>query len=291
MSSTVKGLNALIVFCEGAHDIAFLNKILRGMGFGEEKRKLSAYPSPFGRLFEGSVQRFPSGDFTLHMEDKFFLPDKVYSKNNEMVFIFSTGGKDKFQKVKEFLDDLSLFIDEGDFSYDVSNTNTVNQVVENFKYLFVYDADNLGLEAVSQELAGNIATVDGWEKVEWSSCDDHSFAMVDKDKALYVLAATPDQGTLEDILYPLSQEKNPEKLLAAEEAVNNLFSWEAIEDKCPIALESKRKKSIITLIGQRDNSGESMARVLNNRNLYVDNFQDHELVIPIKKFLAHFLTS
>ncbi len=285
-------LKALVVFCEGAHDIAFLSKILWGMGFKPDKRKLPEYPAPFSLLFEQGVAKYIAEDLSLHMGDKYFLPDKVFSKDSDIIFLFSTGGKDKFQKVQEFLDDLLLFvedIDGSDFSYNANSIGSVNQTIDQYRYLFFYDADGSGLESISEDLSSKLSSIKKWDKAQWLSHQDHSFAVIDDNKALYVLGESPQKGTLEDILYPLFREKNPAQLENAESAVNSLFSWDVKDNQCPVALESKRKKSIITLIGQRDDSGESMARVLNNRTLYVTNFQEHDLIQPIKNFLTYFL--
>jgi hypothetical protein len=286
-------LNALIVFCEGAHDIAFLSKIFWGMNFQPDKRKLPEYPAPFSLLFEQGVAKYVAEDLGLHMGDKYFLPDKVFSKNSDIVFLFSTGGKDKFQKVQEFLDDLMLFIEDidgSDFSYNADSVGSINQTINHYKYLFFYDADSLGLEAICEDLSSKFSLIKNWGSAQWLSHQDHSFAAIDNNRALYVLGETPQKGTLEDILYPLFAEKNPAQLQNAGIAVNSLFSWEINDNQCPVALESKRRKSIITLIGQRDDPGESMARVLNNRGLYVTNFQEHDLIKPIKNFLTYFLS-
>lgn len=54
------GLNALLVFCEGAHDVAFIRMIMKEMmGYDKVEIKFSEMPSPFHNLFKTAVENMP----------------------------------------------------------------------------------------------------------------------------------------------------------------------------------------------------------------------------------------
>lgn len=85
-------VKALLVFCEGSHDIAFVQQVLKlCLGFHFVKWKFSEYPSPFNSLFKKSVQDHAAGDLSLDMAHKFFLPDSVLQKSEHLVLLFNSG--------------------------------------------------------------------------------------------------------------------------------------------------------------------------------------------------------
>lgn len=85
-------IKALLVFCEGSHDVAFVQQVLKlCLGFQKVKWKFREYPSPFNSLFKKSVQDHAAGDLTLDMAHKFFLPDSVLQKSEHLVLLALLG--------------------------------------------------------------------------------------------------------------------------------------------------------------------------------------------------------
>jgi hypothetical protein len=63
MSSSVK---ALLVFCEGPHDAAFVRMVFKKiLGFRIARLKFSEMPSPFNALFSTAVQNHAARDMSL----------------------------------------------------------------------------------------------------------------------------------------------------------------------------------------------------------------------------------
>ena len=105
----------LIVFCEGPDDLSFVKNILKNCfeatdAIGKTGKGLlfSEYPSPFNSLFRVSVDKHAAQDLSLDMAHKFFLPDKTLVKDDNMILLFNTGGKNNVDKIKILLQEFLL---------------------------------------------------------------------------------------------------------------------------------------------------------------------------------------
>lgn len=74
-------INASLIFCEGAHDVIFVRKLLKLlMNYQDQNIKFSELPSPFNSLFKKSVEKHAADDLSLNMAHKFFLPDFILKR-------------------------------------------------------------------------------------------------------------------------------------------------------------------------------------------------------------------
>src|SRR5574344_2177079 len=96
---------ALVIFCEGPNDTAFLKMIfeLSLKTKHLENKRLKDYPRPFSEIFTTSVMTYFKGDLTREMSHKFFLPDFVFEYNNWFVLLFNTGGETEILKIKKMI--------------------------------------------------------------------------------------------------------------------------------------------------------------------------------------------
>ncbi|MBW1649678.1 MAG: hypothetical protein JRJ44_03165 [Deltaproteobacteria bacterium] len=81
-------INALIIFCEGAHDVAFCRLAFKyHFNINKINWKFSEYPAPLNQLFKTNIKKHAAKDMSLDMAHKFFLPDKtLYSKEKKTGF-------------------------------------------------------------------------------------------------------------------------------------------------------------------------------------------------------------
>ncbi|MEK7991099.1 MAG: hypothetical protein VSS52_008855 [Thiotrichaceae bacterium] len=136
-----KYFQALLVFCEGSHDIALLNLVFKKIfKFEKVAWKFSEYPAPFDNLFAENVRSHAQEDLSLDMAHKFFLPDNVLDKDDNIILLFNAGGKTQATKVKEFLSNY-LVLQESAATFPTNNT-----AIKQARYLFLYDADDDGIE-------------------------------------------------------------------------------------------------------------------------------------------------
>lgn len=284
-------INALIIFCEGPHDSAYVRMVLKKlMGFAIIKLKFSEMPSPFDKLFKTSVSAHAAQDMSLDMAHKFFLPDTVLRNGNNIVFLFNCGGKTQYGKVAELLSTyLPLF--------DLAETfaEGASEVVKSVQYLFLYDADAEGLNAIVNNLSSEFGTIDGDIFIDGNWQNSKSdFGRTSNDKAVFVWGGNPNQGTLEDIIYPLFEFTDGSKgvVSKASESINEWFTWEVghseIEKSVP---ETERfKKAVLTTVGQRKKPGSSLNVILEQSGLISeDALNSCEITTGFVEFMNDFL--
>ncbi|WGT34372.1 DUF3226 domain-containing protein [Pseudomonas atacamensis] len=283
-------MKALLVFCEGPHDVAFIKKIMESIfAFERVTWKFSEYPSPFNQLFKSSVDKHAARDMALDMAHKFFLPDQVFKRKDDLVLLFNSGGKEQIVKIKELLSDVVPMLNNASVFLQGAT-----EFISESKYLFFYDADDVGAERVrSQAFASFEEVVEGerWMLSPWTPDERNPFAAVSDNKAIYIWGETPEKGTLEDLLHPIFAVENSECMERAENYIDGAFSWDlgSEELKKSVAEIARRKKAIITAIGQRKKPGSSMnvvleqAKLISNQTLR-ENRSVNDLVVFIDGF-------
>ncbi len=283
-------VKALLVFCEGAHDVAFVGQVFKlCLDFQKVEWKFSEYPAPFNSLFKTSVQNHAAKDLSLDMTHKFFLPDCVFKKGDDLILVFNSGGSSQVDKVKKLLKNFLTLLSQSTVFPDNSNT-----IVTQAKYLFLYDADHIGTKALFSKIKQDFLIID--DEPTWSFSNfvlsNNPFGAIAKDKAAYIWSINSENGTLEDILLPMF-EKDQENLI--EKATNfvnsSVFVWETehIKLKNRFAEIAARKKAIITCAGQREKTGSSMNVIIGQAKLISDNtFLNNDSVKAFVGFIKQF---
>ena len=303
MSPALQKIKAVLIFCEGPHDIAFTRKILKHFWDCEDVvQKFSQYPAPFNSFFPNQIKQHALGDLELDMAHKFFLPDKVLQKNEDWFFLFNCGGnvavknkdedKSPANKVRAFLETLLPLLKNAAI-FPKEATAVIGQT----RYLFINDADDQGAGAVRANLGQNFAALSGdpWLVQSWQIRDDNPRAAISGDIASYVVGQSHEQGTLEDLLMPIFRHAEPQLLAKAETAIDDLFVWdiETAPPKERISRTGKRNKAIITLAGQREVPGGSMSVVMGHAKKLVREaiWKDNPDAEAFADFLTEFVKS
>lgn len=253
-------VSVTIAFCEGPHDAAFVRMVLRHLnGFSVSKLKFSEMPAPFDRLFSNAVKNHAAEDMALDMAHKFFLPDSVLNKENNYIFLYNAGGKNQYEKIRTLLSDYLPMLENAK-----TFATEGQKIASSIKYLFLYDSDADGLSNISKKLIAEFSQIDGRDFIanSWQATLT-DFALVQTNKMLFVWGATPDRGTLEDILMPMFKNTS-DKFDAVESMVNEHFTWDvgnASSERAVAELE-KRNKAVLTTLGQRDKPGSSLNVIL-----------------------------
>lgn len=284
-------VNALLVFCEGSHDSAFVRMVLKKViGYQVKRLKFSEMPSPFHKLFETAVKNHAAQDMFLDMTHKFFLPDTILRKNKNIVLIFNCGGKFKYDTIKNLLSDyIPLFEKAKTFAQGAE------EVVQSVKYLFLYDSDAEGIDAIIDNLNRNFQQIDNKDFLEnsWkNTTSDHG--RIAKDKAVFVWGGTPNKGTLEDILMPMFNftQENETLVDIAKRTMSEMFTWETdhCEEVRSVAELEKYHKAILTTVGQRKNPGASLTVILEHSGLItVDSLKACNITTGFAQFVEEFL--
>jgi hypothetical protein len=260
---------ALLIFCEGPHDAAFVQLILKSIhGYNPEAYKFSEFPFPFSSLFGKTVQDYVAEDLRLDMARKFFLPDHVLRKDKKLALIFNYGGSNRKEAITPFLQRLFTLQEDGNAFGGV-------KFVDKFAYLFMADADNHGLEAAIQKISADFAVIDNtpWLSNDWVPIENTFGAKQreNSDIGAYVWRNyNNDSGTLECLIEECLEPAGGLKPFL--EIADKHFEWKCSDDshKTAVAERAKRLKAAISMMGQRKKPGGSMSVVL-GQGKFLDN--------------------
>jgi hypothetical protein len=161
----------------------------------------------------------------------------------------------QYQRGKELLEDI-----EGDFVDQSVKAVPGNSDVANVAVMFLYDADDRGVNQTVQLFkhndcyGGHFANLDSLEHGKW--CRSNGYPL-----SVFVFARDGgDQGTLEDYLEQCFESSRKALYESAAGVTHQHFPAKA-EAANALAHETKKKKAILTTCGQHDknNKGESLA--------------------------------
>ena len=82
-----------VVLCEGAHDIAFISKILCANGCEEYKAKVNDYPYPIGEQIRNNYAKDSIGEKRIgNGPDSPYVPKAVYRKGEKLIIFHNMNG-------------------------------------------------------------------------------------------------------------------------------------------------------------------------------------------------------
>lgn len=269
---------ALLVFCEGPHDVAFC-KLIFGKLFQAKmfEHKFADFPAPLNSPFKTQLEQHLLQDMSLDMAHKFFLPDAVFRLDKDgvewLILLFNCGGKNRVDNPKAFLANY-LALSEIAKTFPEGASRVISQSC----YLFLYDVDDQQPQQVIDKFSTDFAMISGqpWISQSPQLVDGFDNAATVSGVAVYMWAHE-DVFTLEDIVLPLFQQAKPELTEKTAAFVDDAFEW-----PLSVAAQAKRKKAIIATLGQKKKPGSSMNVILEqsqfietahlNENIHVQIF-------------------
>ena len=270
-------MKAVLVFCEGAHDAAFVRRSLSALGgYDDVKKPIGELPSPFGvgkttprGLIARRFDRQNIQDFRLDSEypstpkyDSF-----VGRESSDAMFVLvRAGGKYATKQVIALLEDLDEALKAD--RYDVTE----------YAAAFLYDANGEGLtarlEAFRQGYGDHLGDLSQAEHAKWIAT-----ATVPVGAFVFHNVAT-QTGTLEDHLAPMVESWTPDRYAGATAFIDD----NKRPDDAVSRDQAKRLKAIFTVTGQFGHPGTSLSVILRH-GLPHENF----LTSPASRELVEFL--
>ena len=270
-------MKAVLVFCEGRHDVAFVHRSLRALGgYDDVKEPIGKLPSPFGAdktTPRGLVAtRFDHQDIEEFRLDNEYPPTPKYDSfvgkdsSDTMFVLLRAGGKDAAKQVIDLLGDLDVAFDVA--QYDVTE----------YAVAFLYDADAEGLtstlEKFRQNYGAHLGDLSRAEHAKWIAT-----AMVPVGVFVFHNVATRT-GTLEDHLAPMVESWTPDKYAGAKAFVeDNTRQGDAASHD-----QARRLKAIFTVTGQFGHPGASLSVIL-RKGLPDDKFSTSQASQALVAFL------
>lgn len=283
-------MRAVLVFCEGSHDIVFATRSLGALAGGKWMgQPISKLPSPFGPRTDPSnpqrpvVRSFIVERLRTRAIDELRLRDAahpappsfqafVHVDADDVLFALLRSGGDSAAKA-------SL-----DLIQDVVTLMPLGLDVTEVAVAFLFDADVDGVQAreasferTHQRLLGSAG---GPKHGVWVNTDVNGMEI---PVGLYIFHdPSTGEGTLEDTLAPMVASEWPKRWTGAE-----TYLGKHQEAQDPVATKrSERLKAQISISGQFLFPGDPMTQVLARNGLPSSHFQG-----PASKALVDFLRS
>ena len=276
-------MKAVLVFCEGRHDVVFAQRSLGARGGCKWVDKpIGDLPSPFGRstvarkgLIAGRFEKDALEDLSLrdaaHPPLPCFESIVENTVTDTMFFLVCALGKDQSGPILNLLQALDVTIgDEPAGRFDVSE----------YAVAFLFDANG---EGVTATLAGfrnrygeHFGDLGNLEHGGWVAD-----TTVPVGCFVFHRGAQDQEGTLEDHLAPMVEEAWPVRYAGAERFVDdNQRAGDRVSNG-----EAERLKAIITATGQFDHPGDPMSVIIGRKGLPQERF----VASPLSGDLAYFL--
>ena len=279
-------MKAVLVFCEGRHDVAFAQRSLGAHGGCEWVDKpVRELPSPFGRgkttpkgLIAMRYERQSLEDLTLRDAAHPPLPcfeSVVENNSTDTLFVLVRAhGQDQVDATRGLLEDLDVTItEEAAGSFDVSEYAAA--------FLFDANADGVAtkLTAFRDRFGAHFGDLAGLAHRAWVTT-----ATVPVGCFVFHRSAQ-ETGTIEDHLAPMAESAWPQRYAGARCFIDgNRRDADAVSGSA-----AARLKAIITAAGQFDHPGAPMTDVVRDRNKGLPGAQFD--ASPLSRNLADFLAA
>ena len=285
-------MDALLVFCEGKHDIVFAQRSYGAIvGLLPFDKTIAELPSPFGEVrYPKQPRQSPGGpSFFANRYTKRSLGDERISQaahapspvlvsalldpQNDLLVLLLRCGTDAAQgKVAEFLEALTEAITNGQGRLEIKRIATA----------FIFDADTSIADREARFQRDYVSVFPNASALQHGHWIHHS----DVPVGLFILSGPSGAGTLEDVLYPEVRERWPGAWSAADTF---------LKDHCPpdapaLRPPAERLKAQMTITGQPYFPGDPLSVVIARHKkhpiLPPDAFQG-----PTSQALVQFLQS
>ena len=193
----------ITVLCEGPHDIAFICKILKSIGFkANEDLPFHQYPVPINSLLEQEVVKANVSELKVQTVREVFLPSNSLVKDDNYILLYAAGSDSKIlSRSKYVIDNLSALIPTSEqYSFLSVPQNTYLSLI------CFLDADQKGIKNRLLELNKALEA-----KSDTELFKNHSQVInLNKIKIANFIFTGDDNNTgkLEDILIPLMEKQN-----------------------------------------------------------------------------------
>ena len=251
-----------VVLCEGAHDIAFISKILCANGCEEYKAKVNDYPYPIGEQIRNNYAKDSIGEKRIgNGPDSPYVPKAVYRKGEKLIIFHNMNGdgdtKSRTELIEQYRKNCIALKMRG-------NPDNITA----FEFYLFYDADDMGVTGRLVWIENEFTEQNQLYLVKAKQAEKSQVPDIQDISGMvgtYIFHNPGDpekKGTLEDQLLLLMQEENSSALGKAVDFLSeNALSpertkeYDPRQDKYMGGKKYKFKKSQIAVAGQLQFSG------------------------------------
>lgn len=274
-------MKAVLVFCEGRHDIVFAERSLGALGGCKwVGRPIGELPSPFGPssaarkgLVARRLERHDIGDMQLRPAAHPQVPafeSMIEDAERSVLFVMLRVGSKYNKAVMELLAEIDSVLAEEVGTWDVSR----------YAAAFLFDANGDGVEATldgfRKSYGPHFGDLSGAGHGSWTNTDT-----VPVGGFVFHRSEDDQTGTLEDHLAPMAKAAWPVRYASATEFVDeNRRPGHAVSGS-----RAERLKAIITAAGQLDHPGDPLSQVIGRKGLPQAQYENSRTSRSLVDFL------
>ena len=277
-------MRSVLVFCEGHHDVVFVQRSLGAHGSCTwVDRNIGDLPSPFGsnpvarrgliasrlraqKLEEAKIQA------ATHLPPPIFASIVECVSAHTMYFLINSLGKWQTHPNLDLIRDVDLVMNKvppGTFE------------VSEYSAAFLFDANSEGVAATLSQFrdqyCGHFGDLSGIGHGRWVMG-----TAVPVGCFVFHKGPQDERGTLEDHLAPMVKMEFPERYAAAEHFIDhNRHSNDEVSKS-----EANRHKAVITATGQFNHPGAPMSVIIGRDGIPSTQFQSSRLSTELAEFLT-----
>lgn len=261
--------NIILALCEGPHDVAFLNKILKTANFKSyEDVKLNDFPAPINDMLNMEAVKSNVKDLNIKELRQTLLPSNTLKREDTYLFLYSLGGDGKKGARKSLLEKIMSYIPkEGEIKQ-----GRINIEETLIKIIYFFDADSAGLKRRLASVRDEISeTIDSIKEESFSENGSYINCEGIKIGCFIFTGDDNNLGKLENILLPLMRLNNEDIFDRADTFIEEnhdqqrLFPfkikmgdsglYEERSKKAGDKYKFDKSKSLIGAVGQLQQSG------------------------------------
>jgi hypothetical protein len=259
----------ILALLEGPHDVAFVYRILKEIGFTSTSKIIKDLPSPLN-LYLSNPRKFQSASFEdmkIGSVQQSFFPREVLEREQNTILLFSSGGVGQSEIRKKIITQFNAIKEVGKAG------SADNEKDLSISILYLLDAETQGLtfrlNAISNEI--KVAMEKPEETLVFTN---GSYSKVDDiDFGVYVFTEPgKETGRLEDILLPLMKKNNDDIFDDAAAFLSKVNDYDLFKGKTNNAdvklitrVDGEKfnyEKSLVGTVGQLQTSGKSNVQVI-----------------------------
>ena len=271
-------MRAVLVFCEGTHDVVFVERSLGACAnCNRMKQQIRTLPSPFG-----ASRMVPKGLIAQRLDDlaveDLRLQDSypptpqfesvVEGPEKDMIYVLiRAGGKHNSAAVLRLIRQTDALVRVGVFD------------ITEHAVAFLFDADDAGVRTTvstfRRDYGSYYGDLDGVAHAHWLRTNTTQVG-------LYVFHADgKETGTLENHVAPMVATEWPERY----DAAGRFIDQNSRPGHAVLRNEARRLKAVITAAGQFDHPGRPLGTVLAQNGLPVERYRESSAANDLVSFL------
>lgn len=272
-------MNLKIVMVEGAHDGAFISKVMQVNGYSTFSKPIDEYePRMMAEYLKGQYKNAPVGELNLQsVRQQILFPSYALASSNEIMLIFHMGGDRRSDRRSKLVKDLRDF-----FLSPASRSTGVVSADDTLTFIYEFDADKVGIDKRLKQAGNEIFQIDeGFSGFQANASYEVSNGL---RWGVYIFADNSGKGKLEDIILPMMEKDNEDIASCAKDYVDKRTTFVLFQTAKPT---KDPEKARIGVMGQLQKAGTAIPAIIEQSSFLTDEkIKGSAICMEIFEFFA-----